>query len=125
MLGVRDACDGEAMSDGVKDLREKELVGLGPCAKCGKKLFDGAKGSMVSFYVVHVAQAITDPNATRRRVGLELQIGSLASFMGPDEPLAKQLPGTTFMLHQDCALENIGLMVMLENANEREKDAAE
>lgn len=109
----------------VERLREDDIIALGPCAKCHKKLMEGAAGALVPFYVVTVATALTDPNALRRRVGLGLQIGdALAKHMGPDEPLAVVLPGTRFFLHQSCMLEMEDLPALVEGVNDRAKDAA-
>lgn len=109
----------------IEGLTASELVTLGPCVKCGKKLLEGARGALVPFYVVTVATGITDPNAIRRQVGLGMQIGvELASIMGPDEDLAKVLPGVRFMLHQDCAFQAHDLLDFVETTNDRLKEAA-
>lgn len=109
----------------VERLREDELIALGPCAKCGKKLMEGQRGALVPFYVISVATALTDPNALRRRVGLGLQIGdALAKHMGPDEPLASVLPAVRFILHQDCMLEMEDLPALVEGVGDRAKEAA-
>lgn len=105
-----------------EQLKYDQLVALGPCAKCGKKLLESPGGVACMFYVVEIKSALTLPGAIQRLAGLQMQIGAaLACVMGPDEAMAAALPPTRLMLHQSCALEMTDLMCCLESASKRQE----
>jgi len=85
----------------MSDLRLAELQRLGSCAVCGKQQLASA---LPLFYVVEISRAGFDAGAVRRAAGLEMQIGALASVMGPDETLAKVIDGPhRVFVHETCA----------------------
>ena len=84
-------------------LKEEELLKLGNCPICDKKLLEDNR---FTFYKVTVSRCILDPKALQRRVGLAmlLQSDTLARVMGPNEDLAKVFGGpTTVIVHENCA----------------------
>ncbi len=84
-------------------IKERDLVKLGKCAICGEHLL-GKQPVGITFYRLRLERAMFNPQALRRRVGLELQIGPLATVMGPDEDLASVFDGPTeVVVHEDCA----------------------
>jgi hypothetical protein len=85
-------------------LKEAELVKLGNCAACGNPLL--AHAGVPFFFKLTMSRAGFDPNAIRRRVGLEMQMGSaaLAQVMGPNEDIAKVIDGPVdVVVHESCA----------------------
>lgn len=77
-------------ADDLPGMKERELVGLGPCAVCGKPQL--AHGD-VTFYVIEVSRGIFDPTAIMQRAGVEMQMGPLARLFSPDKDLAKIIDG--------------------------------
>jgi len=103
-------------------LRLSQLQRLGPCIVCGKQQLAGA---LPLFYVVEISRAGFDGAAVQRAAGLEMQIGALASVMGPDEALAKVIDGPhRVFVHESCA-SDIGHLLTLIPTEERGKQAAE
>lgn len=83
-------------------IKEDALAKLGPCRICGLPLLNGE----LTFYRIRVERAALDVNAIRRRVGLELQVGSavLAQIMGPDNDIAQIMSGPEeCVVHESCA----------------------
>ena len=83
-------------------MRAKELIGLGRCAACGKKL---CESGWPLFYTVTVARYGLDADAMRRHAGLALMLGSemLGEVMGPDEELTQTLlEPTMFVMCEPC-----------------------
>jgi hypothetical protein len=83
-------------------MKERELVKLGACAVCGEHLLEDA---FPLFYRVQITRMGFDAAATRRAMGLAMQIGGpLASVMGPDEDLANPVDGPSdCVVHERCA----------------------
>lgn len=82
-------------------MKLNELTKLGNCAVCGKKQLEGG---LPLFYVVEVSRGGFDQGSLRRAAGLEMQIGSLAAVMGPDEDLATIIDGShRVFVHETCA----------------------
>jgi hypothetical protein len=82
-------------------LRLDALVALGNCRICGKAQLESP---IPLFYVVEITRHGFDSAAVRRAVGLTMQVGALASVLGPDEPLTKPLDGPyRVFVHEECA----------------------
>lgn len=106
--------------DDIPGLKEDELVKLGNCQICGKKMLEGGGPT---FYKVRLERAIWSPGAIQRRVGLELQLGSgaLAQVMGPSEDLAKIYSGPhDVVVHESCAGKVHHLLELVPEAKEAE-----
>lgn len=73
--------------DKLPGLKERDLT---PCAVCGKPL---THDRSIAFYRVTIERFVLDPNAISRQVGLGVRLRSyaLASIMGPNEDMAKQM----------------------------------
>lgn len=73
--------------DKLPGLKERDLT---PCAVCGKPL---THDRSIAFYRVTIERFVLDPNAISRQVGLGVHLRSyaLASIMGPNEDMAKQM----------------------------------
>jgi len=88
----------------MKGLREGELVKLGNCIMCGKKLL---AGKLPLFYRVRVERHCFKAKELQRRAGLEQMLGgagALAAVLGPDEELTTQLPNADdVVMHEECA----------------------
>ncbi len=82
-------------------LKLNDLMKFGDCAVCGRKQMEGG---FPAFYCVTITRAGFDAGAVKRAAGLEMMIGHLAAFMGPDEDLAKVIDGPhTVFVHEECA----------------------
>lgn len=91
-------------------LRIDELLKMGDCAVCGKRQLET---NVPLFYCVTISRAGFDANAVRRAAGLEMQIGALASVMGPNEALATIINGPhSVFVHETCA-DDIGHLLTL------------
>lgn len=97
------------------EVREKQLVELGPCRVCSRPLF--ATGAPM-FYLVRITRCMGDVGNLRRRVGMAHMMGGgvggdvLAQVMGPDAPLARKFVESEVVVHEECAM-NVGHLVQL------------
>lgn len=94
-------------------LKENDLVRLGNCAICRKRMLGGAAGP--TFYKISISRGMFDRRALERRAGLEMMLGNgvLAKVMGPNDDLAKIFDGPhDVIVHEDCA-RNIGHILNL------------
>lgn len=86
-------------------IKERELIALGNCKICGKRLLEDT--GVPLFYVIEISRAGFVSAAVRRRVGLSMMLNDndfLAGIMGPDEDLAKVLEGPRkVVVHESCA----------------------
>lgn len=82
----------------------KQLVELGKCIVCRKKLAETSEPQL-TFYVLDVQRVLIDPSAMRRRIGEEMMMGSgmLAEVMGANEDLAKVFTTKKVLVHEGCA----------------------
>jgi hypothetical protein len=95
-------------------MKEKELRELATCSLCDKKI--GETG-LPLFYKLTVERFGLDLNACRRRMGLDLMIGSpvLAMAFSPDEDLAQSLHGpVTYSVCELCSQKNPAVMHAIE-----------
>lgn len=105
------------MSAAIRDrpgLKERELVALGDCAVCGKKLLEGG---LPLFYVLEISRAGFEAGAIRRRAGLGVMMGNdaLAQVFSADEDLAKVIDGPRrVVVHETCAGKIAHLVQLLE-----------
>lgn len=98
-------------------LRLDELLALGDCVICGGKQL---AGKLPLFYVIEISRAGFNAAALRRAVGLEMQIGPLASVMGLDEDLAKVVDGPQrVFVHEHCA-DRISHLLQLMPENRKD-----
>jgi len=104
------------MAEELKGMKQAELVALGSCGVCHKKIGD-SEGLPV-FYVVEISRAMLDRRAIRRNAGLEMMLGSpaVAAVMGTDEDMAKFIcePKRMFV-HDRCADKTPHLAMLLED----------
>lgn len=75
-----------------------------PCRLCNRGVMHA--GGM-AFHRVTIERFVIMLPAVRRQHGLELQIGSLARHIGPDEDMARSAPElrTTALICDSCAIE--------------------
>lgn len=103
-------------------IKEAELLALGPCAVCGKKLLECAD---LFFYRVTIARAIWQREALQERVGLTMMFGGadvIGRIFSPDRDLAKVFAGpVNVVVHERCA----GGVVHLLELMPKERDVAE
>lgn len=98
------------MVEALPGIKEAELIKLGECAVCHRKLLEGGAPM---FWVVTLERAMFDAHALRQRVGLGMMVGPLASVMGPDADLAKVFDGPhRVAVHENCA-DDIGHLIRL------------
>lgn len=90
-----------------------------PCLSCGKGVMHS---NDITFLRVKIEAMVVDLNAVREQHGLELQIGALASVMGPDKDLAKGLGEKVFLMCLPCTLEPKPVYMLLERASELDDD---
>lgn len=79
-------------------LKERDLA---PCSACGKR------HEAPVFYRVTVEQYGMVLAAVQRQIGLGMMMGgnaAIASALGPDEDMAKQISKSTVTLCLDCAM---------------------
>ena len=99
------------MSTSTNGIKAAEIIRLGPCAVCGKKLCETGE---IMFYRLQIERALLELSALRRAAGLEMIIGPLASTMGPDEDLARVIEGpVTVVVHEQCAHGTMSLLSMM------------
>ncbi|MEZ5846515.1 MAG: hypothetical protein R3C70_07175 [Geminicoccaceae bacterium] len=108
-------------------LSEEELVALGPCAVCGKGVFETGD---LTFYTFETARYGAHMHAIRERqgLGMMLQSGPLARVFASHEHLAKQVDHPIrYIVHECCAATMVPhpLQVMQErNPTAEENDDA-
>jgi hypothetical protein len=102
-------------------MKAKELIALGPCCACGRKL--GQTNSPM-FFTIALERWVTDADAIRRQVGLEMSIGALASVMGPDDDLARRVDEEPRkkLLCLDCATRPAIVAAWMEEKEEGRTD---
>jgi hypothetical protein len=86
-------------------VKARDLIRLGMCCdRCSKKVTDSG---LPLFWRVTVDRHGIDAAALQRAVGLEMLVGQpLASVMGPDEELTKQLmEPRELILCEPCGLK--------------------
>ena len=71
------------------------------CAFCGQGV---AHSNQITFYKVTIEHHALHLDRVRRRAGLEMQIGALAGFMGPNEDLSQAVTSSTVLVCQRCGL---------------------
>lgn len=98
-------------------MKQREIT---PCGACGRKV---AEGNVITWYRVAVEQLVADLGAIRRQAGLEMQIGRLAAFMGPDEDIATSVWKTTTLICLKCAT-HLPLLALAEAVHARAEKAA-
>lgn len=100
--------------DNMKGLKESELVSLGPCRVCGKKLLEGME---LTFYKVTLVRAGWDRGALQRRAGLEMMVpAGLGSVFSADEDLAKIVDGPKeVVIHERCAMNIQHLLELMSD----------
>lgn len=108
-------------------MKEDELIALGACAVCRRKMFDAPDGNAILFYVVEISHLGWVHDALRRRVGLGMQIGSdaIARALGPNEDLAKIVTGPhRVAIHQGCAdkIAHLAMLFPEEKPEDAESD---
>lgn len=111
--------------DHLAGIKEAELDRLSNCAVCRQSML-GTENSGVTFYRLTIEHAGFIQEAIRRRVGLELQLGSsaLAQVMGPNEDIAKVVSGpVTVMVHELCA-HGLHPQALLMAGRERDEERA-
>jgi hypothetical protein len=97
----------------LRGLKERELIALGACVVCGKPLLATTD---LTFYKLSIARAGFDAGAIKRRVGLQLALGSetLARAMGPDQDIAKVFDGPhEVVVHESCANQFMHLLELI------------
>lgn len=107
--------------DKLPGLKEERLVKMGNCKVCGEPALKGGP----TFYCVSILHGGFMLDAIKRRVGLEMQLGSskLAQVMGPNEDIAKIVDGPReVFVHEGCASGVYHLAMLLET--ERAKEPA-
>jgi hypothetical protein len=82
------------------EIKQRDLQ---PCRLCGHGVMHAGD---ISFHRITIERFVVNVGAVQRAHGLELQIGALAQFMGPDEPMARTADElrTTAFVCQPCAL---------------------
>ncbi len=89
------------------DMKEAELLELGRCASCGKKL---CESGLPLFYLLRIERYGIRADAMRRRDGLAMVLGSskLAAVMGPDEDIAVPvMEAARVALCEPCGSEHV------------------
>lgn len=103
-------------------MREEELRAAAKCALCDKPF--GHTG-MPLFWRVKLTRYGLDAGAIKRQSGLELMLGgaaSLASVMGLNEVMAKEIFTTEITVCENCATEKTHCVAVLAEIGGREKD---
>ncbi len=104
-------------------IKEAELLALGRCAICRKRLLEPESPNL-TFYRITISHAVLVPGALDRRVGLSLLVGNdaIARVMSPDEDLAKITSGpVSVLVHESCAGDVAHLGIFIEVAAEKER----
>lgn len=78
---------------------------------------------MITWYRVTVEMLVADLGAIRRQTGLEMMIGPLAAFMGPDEDMATSAWKTTALVCLKCAT-HLPLLALAEAVHSKAEKAA-
>jgi hypothetical protein len=90
-------------------MKEKELREHAKCSKCGKGI--GHTG-LPLFWTADIKRHGIDAGALRRNAGLSMFLGNaaLASIMGPDEEMTREIENRSITLCEDCAFPLMGLL---------------
>lgn len=98
-------------------MKEAELREVCQCTICGRK--PGETSSPI-FWLVKLERFMLDATAIQRQTGLAMMMGSarLAAVMGPDEDMAHPIGDCALSVCEECALEGMPLLVMMERANQ-------
>lgn len=87
------------MIDELKGIKQSELT---PCGFCGKGV---CHSNQIASARIRYTRLLVNFRAVQRQTGLEMMIGPLATVMGPDEDMLKEIaPERTFLICDDCAM---------------------
>lgn len=80
-------------------MKQRELT---KCLRCGEGMMHAGS---ITFFRVRIERFVVDLDAVRQQHGLELQIGALATHMGPDRDLAVPLgPPAEGLVCEPCVV---------------------
>ena len=109
------------MTSDLKDLPGVKRSEIQKCAMCNKGIMHDRS---LTFYTVQIKYMVIDPGAIQRQHGLEMFMGGdhmagIATVMGPDEDIAKELSSNSAWLCMECAMKH-PLCAIQETFQEKE-----